>query len=90
MIALSSQMALLVMWVVFAALSLLGVMAVIVWAVRSRQFADQDRARRLPLDSGIPTDAQWAAPAGEDPKKQGLGTRDQGLGGPGGGGHEKG
>jgi len=46
--------ALLIVWVTFAVIALAAIVAVLVWAVRSRQFSDQDRARRLPLDSGIP------------------------------------
>ncbi len=45
---------LLIVWIVFTSLALVGVGAVFVWAVRSRQFGDQDRARYLPLRSGIP------------------------------------
>jgi cbb3-type cytochrome oxidase maturation protein len=46
--------ALIIVWVTFAVLMLAAIVAVLVWAVRSRQFADQDRARYLPLESGIP------------------------------------
>jgi cbb3-type cytochrome oxidase maturation protein len=46
--------ALLLTWIVFAAVALGGICAVIVWAVRSRQFANQDRARHLALWSSIP------------------------------------
>ena len=46
--------ALIIVWVTFAAIALAAIVAVLVWAIRSRQFSDQDRARRLPLDSGIP------------------------------------
>jgi len=57
MIAMTEATAFLIMWITFTAIALVGVVAVLVWAVRSRQFSDQDHARRLPLDSGIPTDA---------------------------------
>lgn len=46
--------ALLTMWLVFSGMAILGVSGVLVWAVRSRQFFNQDRARYLPLTSGIP------------------------------------
>ena len=54
MIALSAHEALLVMWVTFAVVALGGIAAVLVWAVRSRQFSGQERARYLALQSGIP------------------------------------
>jgi nitrogen fixation-related uncharacterized protein len=50
----TAQAGLLALWVTFTAVALAGIVAVIVWAVRSGQFADQDRARYLPLESGIP------------------------------------
>jgi cbb3-type cytochrome oxidase maturation protein len=58
MIAMSYNAALLAMWVIFTVLALAGVIAVFVWAVRARQFSDQDRARYLALDSGIPDDPE--------------------------------
>ena len=48
------QGALLVLWVTFTVVAVLGIVAALVWAVRSGQFSGQDRARRLPLESGIP------------------------------------
>lgn len=51
-----SQIRLLVLWLVVTGLALIAMVMVIVWAVRSRQFSDQDRARYLPLDSSIPRD----------------------------------
>jgi cbb3-type cytochrome oxidase maturation protein len=52
---------LLIMWITFTFLGVAGIALVLVWAVRSGQFSDQDRARRLPLpDSGsepTPTEA---------------------------------
>jgi cbb3-type cytochrome oxidase maturation protein len=45
---------LLVTWIVFSAVAFVGVAAAFVWAVRSGQFGQQDRARGLPLESGIP------------------------------------
>jgi hypothetical protein len=45
---------LLVIWITFTVVALIGLCAVLVWAVRSRQFSKQDDARYLPLKSGIP------------------------------------
>lgn len=42
------------MWIGFLLLMSCGIAAFFLWAVRTRQFADQDRARHLPLQSGIP------------------------------------
>lgn len=67
MIAMSQNAALLVMWVVYSVLAMGGLIAVFVWCVRTRQFSDQDRARYLALQSGIP-------------QQQGPGTGDQGNG----------
>jgi cbb3-type cytochrome oxidase maturation protein len=50
----SANTALIIVWVTFAVLMLTAIVATLVWAVRSRQFSDQDHARRLPLESGIP------------------------------------
>ena len=55
-IALTAQGALLAVWIAFTVLALIAIIAVFVWAVRARQFSDQDRARHLPLRSGIPRD----------------------------------
>jgi nitrogen fixation-related uncharacterized protein len=54
MMALAPESALLVAWVALAAVAIAGIVAVLVWAVRTGQFANQDRARYLPLESGIP------------------------------------
>jgi cbb3-type cytochrome oxidase maturation protein len=56
--------AFLVLWITFAVVALGGVIAAFVWAVRNRQFSDQDRARYLPLVSGIPEPEEDEAPAG--------------------------
>jgi cbb3-type cytochrome oxidase maturation protein len=56
------NVALIIVWVTFAVLMLAAIVAVLVWAVRSRQFADQDRARYLPLESGIPADSSCCHP----------------------------
>lgn len=45
---------LLIIWITFTAVALIGLAAVLVWAVRSKQFSNQDAARYLPLKSGIP------------------------------------
>jgi hypothetical protein len=55
---LTQQEALLLMWITFSVMAVLGVSGVLVWAVRSRQFANQTRARYLPLRSGIPEETQ--------------------------------
>jgi nitrogen fixation-related uncharacterized protein len=41
-------------WTGFTVLFIAVACAVLVWAVRSGQFSRQDRARHLPLRSGIP------------------------------------
>jgi len=61
--------ALLIVWVMFAVIAIAAIVVVLVWAVRSRQFADQDRARRLPLDSGIP-DADEAGKTRDEDKRK--------------------
>jgi cbb3-type cytochrome oxidase maturation protein len=60
----NANVAILIIWITFTVVALAGVIAVFIWAVRSRQFSDQDRARYLPLMSGIPGEGE----AGE--KKQ--------------------
>jgi len=45
----TTQSSLLVLWVMVAVLGVAGGTAVFVWAVRRRQFSDQDRARYLPF-----------------------------------------
>jgi len=42
------------MWLGFLVLMICVIAAFFLWAVRSGQFSDQDRARYLPLTSGIP------------------------------------
>jgi len=46
----------LVTWVVSTGLVLAGAAGFVIWAIRNRQFSNQDRARYLPLASGIPED----------------------------------
>jgi nitrogen fixation-related uncharacterized protein len=53
-----SQQTLLLLWVTFAVLALMGVAAALVWAVRTRQFSDQEKAARLPLESEITNDEE--------------------------------
>jgi len=61
MMAPAPDTALLLAWVAFAGVAIVGIVAVLVWAVRTGQFADQDRARYLPLESGIPEGPPEAA-----------------------------
>jgi len=56
MIAMNQGQALLVMWLTFSVLAMAGVIAVFVWAVRTRQFARQDEARYLALRAAVPDD----------------------------------
>ncbi len=66
----TAQAGLLWLWVAFTAVALAGIAAAIVWAVRSGQFADQDRARYLPLESGIPDEVETQArPTGGERKE---------------------
>ena len=65
--------ALLVMWLTFTAAAVLGVSGVLVWAVRSRQFSNQERARHLPLMSGIPAEAPTATQGASRPCLKGSG-----------------
>lgn len=71
MIAITAGMLLLAVWICYAVLALIGIIAVFVWAVRARQFSSQDRARHLPLRSGIPNDDEDGAeaPAGEQERE---------------------
>jgi len=46
--------AFLFMWIGFLALMLAGLSLILLWAVRAGQFSNQERARYLPLRSGIP------------------------------------
>ena len=59
-LAMTPQAALLTLWVTFTAIAVLGIAAALVWAVRSGQFSNQDHARRLPLESGVPNDGDLA------------------------------
>ena len=59
--------AFLFIWFGFLLLMSATAIAFFLWGIRSGQFADQDRARYLPLESGIPeppTDVDAPSPAG--------------------------
>lgn len=56
MVSLTSSGTFLFMWIGFMGLMITGITLILVWAARSRQFSNQDRARYLPLRSGIPDD----------------------------------
>ncbi len=43
-------MALLTMWILYAVFGVTVFSLLFLWAVRARQFSDQDRARYLPLE----------------------------------------
>ena len=47
---------LLVVWVTITVLAVSGMGAALIWAIRSHQFQQQDHARHLALESGIPSD----------------------------------
>lgn len=72
MIALSDQGTLLAVWICFTVLALIGIIVVFGWAVRARQFSDQDRARHLPLRSNIPP-AEGEGKVGNGPSGNGPG-----------------
>jgi cbb3-type cytochrome oxidase maturation protein len=55
----SSQ--LLIIWLTMASMGVLGMIWVLVWAVRSGQFGNQERARSLALYSHIPDDQEQPA-----------------------------
>ncbi len=73
MIAMTAQGILLAIWICFTVMALIGVIAVFLWAVRARQFSGQDRARHLPLRSGIPRDGGKGAGNGASEEQQGRG-----------------
>jgi nitrogen fixation-related uncharacterized protein len=45
-------------WLVITGLIVLGLIPIIIWAIKTRQFSEQDRARHLPLQSGIPEEKE--------------------------------
>lgn len=58
----TSDTALLFIWLGFLAASVTAAMSLFFWGIRSRQFGDQERARSLPLEAEIP---------GEEPTEDG-------------------
>jgi hypothetical protein len=48
---------LLIIWCAFTALSVLALIPVIIWAIRSGQFSNNTAAKYLPLKSGVPEDS---------------------------------
>lgn len=64
------------MWLGFLMLMSVGTALFFLWAVRSQQFSQQDRARYLPLQSGIPVEVASDPEYGEhlqtDPVPPGL------------------
>jgi nitrogen fixation-related uncharacterized protein len=83
MIALSDQGALLAVWICFTVFALIGIIVVFGWAVRARQFSDQDRARHLPLRSNIPP-AEGEGKVGNGPSGKGPSGNGPGGAGPAG------
>jgi cbb3-type cytochrome oxidase maturation protein len=53
---LSPQEAFTLIWFGFLVMGIVSASAVLLWAIRSGQFGDQEHARSLPLLSGIPDD----------------------------------
>jgi cbb3-type cytochrome oxidase maturation protein len=62
------------LWVGFLLLMLAGIAGVFWWAVRNRQFSDQERARFLPLESGIPQGKEGEPPPGKEKPGPGDGA----------------
>ena len=48
--------AFLFLWIGFLTLMIICIVAIFIWAIRTRQFSDQERARYLALQSKIPGD----------------------------------
>jgi len=57
------------LWIGFLLLMLAGLGLVFLWAVRARQFSDQQRVRFLPLESGMPEETEPSG-AGEKTKDE--------------------
>lgn len=53
-------------WIGFLLLMSCGIGVFFLWGIRSGQFQDQDRARYLPLQSGIPPAEEPVAPRKQD------------------------
>ena len=62
MIETYSGSALLTLWIVFSAVAMAGIIAVLVWSARTGQFSNQEEARYLALRSGIPPSRPEALP----------------------------
>ncbi|MBM3473780.1 MAG: hypothetical protein FJX75_10970 [Armatimonadetes bacterium] len=58
-------MTLLTMWTTYAVFGVLVCSAVFLWAVRTRQFSSEDRARRLPLECPTGVGAEPAETASD-------------------------
>ena len=56
-----SATGLLILFVTLTGVALAAMVAVLVWATRTKQFSNQDEARYLPLKSGIPEPAARSA-----------------------------
>jgi cbb3-type cytochrome oxidase maturation protein len=69
--ALSNDTRFLLVWLAVTALMLTAVIAALVWAARSGQFKDQQRARSLPLTGQTPDDADATRAANADEHKKG-------------------
>lgn len=54
----SAAQHLLIVWIVMTIFGVGGMIAALIWAIRTRQFSQQDRARHLPLESGIPPEQE--------------------------------
>lgn len=71
----SMEAAFLLIWVGFLILGLAAAFLALYWSIRNRQFSDQDRARYLPLTSGIPPEKdgmqEKAGKAGEEERPDG-------------------
>lgn len=52
----SPDLALILVWLGFLVVGSAAALGVFVWGIRSGQFGDQERARSLPLDAGLPAD----------------------------------
>ncbi|MDQ1257022.1 MAG: hypothetical protein QG656_1623 [Candidatus Hydrogenedentes bacterium] len=53
-------------WVASTVAFCLAAIPIVVWAIKSRQFSDQDRARYLPLRNGCPVPPKAARRENDD------------------------
>jgi nitrogen fixation-related uncharacterized protein len=58
------------MWIGFLLLMICSVAAFFLWAIRAGQFSGQDRARYLPLESGIPSSGKPDAEGLQEQRRQ--------------------